>query len=86
MRKYQVNLTEKAERFLKKLDKTQQDRIKNKLYDLENNPRLGKPLTGDLKGMWSLRAGKYRCIYVVKDNELMVIVIDIDHRKKVYDK
>ena len=84
--KFQINLTEKAERFLKKLDKTEQDRIKDKLYSLEEDPKLGKPLTGDLAGLWSLRIGKYKCLYIIKNNELLVIVLDIDHRKRVYDK
>jgi len=81
---YSVHLTIKAQNALKKLDKFYQERIRNKLKSLKENPRLGKPLTANLSGMWSLRIGKCRAIYAIKDKELIVLVLDIAHRKKVY--
>lgn len=82
---YKVILTEEAEKFLKKCDKSIKNRTLNKLEDLEENPRLGKPLTANLSGLWSLRIGNYRAIYQVKDNEIIVVVIEIWHRKKIYN-
>ena len=82
---YEVILTEEAEKFLKKCDKSIKDSILDKLEDLQENPRLGKPLTANLAGLWSLRVGDHRAIYQIRDNELIVVVIKIGHRKKVYD-
>jgi mRNA interferase RelE/StbE len=82
---YEVMLTEKAEKFLKKCDKLLRDRIIEKFECLETNPKLGKPLTASLAGFWSLRVGEYRAIYQIKDNELIIAVIKIGHRKNVYD-
>lgn len=82
---FDVILTEEAERFLKKCDKSTKDRIINKLEDLEDNPRLGKPLTANLAGLWGLRIGDYRAVYAIKDKELLIIVIKLGHRKNVYD-
>ena len=81
---YEVILTEESERFLKKCDKSIRYRIFDKLEDLKEDPRLGKPLTANLAGLWSLRIGDHRAVYQIKDNELIIIVIRIGHRKNIY--
>lgn len=82
---YEVILQKPAERFLKKLDKENQRRIINKLKELERNPKLGVLLVGNLAGLWKFRIGDYRAIYQIKNEELIVLVLDIGHRKNVYD-
>ena len=52
----------------------------------ENPQRLGKPLLGELEGLHSARRGDYRIIYTIKDNQLLVLVVQIGHRKDVYRK
>lgn len=81
---YTVLISPKANNFLKKLDKNERDRLKNKLKDLSENPELGKPLTGKLAGLWSLRTGMYRTLYQVRHNELLILVLKIGHRKNIY--
>ena len=82
--RYTVELTTKSQRFLKKLDKPQQKRIRDKLRKLRDNPKLGKPLTADLAGVWSLRIGKYRALYTIEKGKLVVLILRIEHRKKSY--
>jgi len=82
---FDVRLQNPAKRFLKKLEKQEQTRIIKKLKQLKENPELGKPLTGKLSGLWSLRVGKYRALYQIRNKELLIIVLDIGHRKNVYD-
>ena len=83
---HEVRLETPAKRFLKKLkDNQDKKRIIKKLRELEENPRLGKPLTGKLAGLWSLRFGKFRAIYQIRRNELLVLVLKLGHRKNVYD-
>ena len=82
---YFLNLDKDAKAFLKKLDKFEEKRILNKLEDLKDNPELGKPLTGNLAGLWSLRIGKYRALYRILNDKLIIIVLDIGHRKKIYE-
>jgi len=45
---------------------------------------FGKPLKYSLKGYRRLRVGDYRVIYKVDEGRVIVIVVDIDHRKDVY--
>ena len=82
---YPLTLDKNAETSLKKLDKFEQERILNKLEGLKDNPQLGKPLTGNLAGLWSLRIGKYRALYKIFKDKLIIIVLDIGHRKNIYD-
>ena len=82
---YRIFLSPKANDFLKKLDKKDKERIEKKLKELSENPELGKPLTVNLVGLWSLRIGDYRALYQIENNQLFVFVIKIGHRKKVYD-
>ncbi|MBI4815519.1 MAG: type II toxin-antitoxin system RelE/ParE family toxin [Deltaproteobacteria bacterium] len=70
---------------LNALPRTIQKRIIEKLEGLESNPRpLGaKMLRGEPR--WRVRVGAYRIIYEIRDNELLVIVVRIGHRRDVYD-
>ena len=82
---YFINLDKNTKKFLKKLDKFEQQRILNKLEDLKDNSKLGKPLTGNLAGLWSLRIGKYRALYRIFEDKLIILVLDLGHRKDIYD-
>ena len=56
--------------------------------NIENceNPRLhGKPLTADRSGQWRYRIGKYRVITEIIDQKLIVLVLEIGHRREVYE-
>lgn len=44
----------------------------------------GKPLHGELKGLRSNRFGSYRVLYEVRHGELLIIVIDLGHRREIY--
>jgi len=50
----------------------------------ENPQRVGKPLVRELVGYWSARRGQYRIIYVINDDEVVVTVVAVDHRRDVY--
>ena len=82
---YEIIFRTPAEKFLKKLDKNIQRKILKKISILRENPRIGKPLSGDLAGLWRLRCEKYRIIYEIKNQELIVFVLTIGHRKNIYE-
>ena len=82
---FEVILQKSAENDLKKLDNLTQKRITDKLFELKENPHLGIPLTGHLAGLRKLRIGDYRVIYQIRNQELIVLVVKIGHRKNVYE-
>lgn len=79
---YKVLLNKKSNSSLKKLEKQTKERIKKKLFSLQNNPNLGKPLR--YSNYFSIRVGDYRIIYEVLNNEKKILVLLIEHRKNVY--
>jgi mRNA-degrading endonuclease RelE of RelBE toxin-antitoxin system len=50
----------------------------------ENPRRLGKPLMLEHQGRFSARRGPYRIIYELDDDERLVRVVAIGHRRDVY--
>lgn len=79
-------LNKKIIKFDKSVQKTLYSYIKKNLLDTEE-PRLhGKALTGNLKGMWRYRVMDYRLIVEIQDDILIIVAVDFDHRKKIYEK
>jgi len=50
----------------------------------ENPKRLGKPLMLEHEGRYSARRGPYRIIYELDDEQHLVRVVAIGHRRDVY--
>jgi mRNA-degrading endonuclease RelE of RelBE toxin-antitoxin system len=46
--------------------------------------RVGKPLRGELAGIWSARRGTYRILYRIAEDPREVIVLRIEHRRGAY--
>ena len=82
---YSIKFDKKAADFVRKLDNQLQKRLVKKIDELSENPFLGKPLSGNLSGLWRLRCDKYRIIYQVKHQELLIFVLNIGHRKNIYE-
>jgi mRNA interferase RelE/StbE len=83
-KRYTVVVTEKIKKIILKLPSSIASKIENNLLKLEENPR--PPGSKKLKGRsgYRIRIGDYRVIYEIEDNILRVIVIDIGHRKDIY--
>ena len=47
--------------------------------------RFGKPLGGNLHGVWRWRVGDYRILGEIHESQLLVLVVRVGHRKDVYD-
>ena len=69
------------------LDKNSQLDLKNyleKISNCEKPMRFGKALEGSLQGFWRYRVGKFRIICKIDNNKMIIVIIDIDHRSKIY--
>ena len=81
---FQIELTETAKDFLKKLQKKDAEIILNKIYSIRENPyRFLKRLQGEK--LWRLRIGDYRAVVDVIVSINKIIVIRIGHRKNIYN-
>jgi len=87
MYKYRIEFSHLAAKELEKIYK-----VEKKLYSrliaaveaLSRSPYLGKKLRGKLKDNYSLRVGDYRVIYMVRKDKLIIYVIDMGHRREIY--
>lgn len=80
---YFIEITETAKKFLKKLNKKDNEIVLNKIYSIRENPfRFLKRLQGEK--LWRLRIGDYRVVVDVIVSMNKIIVIRIGHRKNVY--
>ena len=50
----------------------------------EHPHRVGKQLRGELEGLHSARRGEFRVIYRIRDREVTVFVISVQHRRDAY--
>ncbi len=83
--RYKVEILKDALKQLKKLSSELQERIKLKIDDLATEPRPKgvKKLKGK-ENAYRIRVGDYRVIYDIFDDILLVNVVEIGHRSKIY--
>ena len=85
---YQLLTTDRFDKAFKKLDKQTQRIIKawiDKNLNGCENPRLhGKGLTANRSGQWRYRVGDYRILAEIRDNEIVLVLIDVGHRSTIY--
>ncbi len=85
MADYKISLKPAALRSLWKLPQETRKRLARKIEGLARNPRPAgvKKLQG-LPELYRLRAGDYRILYQIQDKILLVLVVQIDHRREIY--
>jgi mRNA interferase RelE/StbE len=53
---------------------------------LAKDPYQGKALSAEFKGLYRWRTGRFRVIYEIQKDVLIILVLKIGHRKDVYRK
>ena len=83
--RYTVSLASQATRQLRKLDAAARRRVQAAIDLLADDPRPPKArqIVGGA-GEWRVRTGDYRIVYEIRDNELIVLVVAVGHRRDIY--
>ena len=81
---YKVLIKPSAVKELKKIQKKDLEKITDRIQALAKEPRPAgcEKLSGQEK--YRVRQGRYRIVYAIEDNELIVFVVKIGHRRDVY--
>ncbi|HHD64882.1 MAG TPA: type II toxin-antitoxin system RelE/ParE family toxin [Desulfobulbaceae bacterium] len=83
-----VKFSETATQQLKKLGKqTQRNILKylKKRIETDDDPqRYGDPLRRSLSGLWKYRVGDHRLICEIQQEEIVVLILPVGHRRNVY--
>ncbi len=78
---FYLEISEVAERRLKKFDKELQRRFFKKVEKLKINPYHGKPLRYNLSGTWELYFEKsFRILYSIDKNSKKITIESIWHK------
>jgi len=83
--KYKVSIKRSAVKEIEAIpQKKERQRIIRRIGQLTEDPRPpgSKKLSGNEK--YRVRQGTYRIVYSIEDNELIVVVVKVGHRKDVY--
>lgn len=86
---YTVETTPRFDREFKKLDAYTKRLLKawieKNLIGCTDPRAHGKALTANLKGLWRYRVGDYRLICDIDDNRLLILALDVGHRREIYE-
>ena len=85
---YSIKTTQRFEKSFKKLDRYTQRIIKcwieKNLLNCDNPRAHGKALSANRAGQWRYRIGDYRLICHIDDGELVILALNVGHRRAVY--
>ena len=83
---YGVEITPEGLRHLDRLPEAVRAAVIEAIFGTiaENPRRAGKPLRGELEGLWSARRGDFRVIYEIDEAARVVLVHRAAHRRSIY--
>ena len=88
MKRYTVDYSKAASKALLKMDRSVSRMIYswvNKNLEGASDPRVhGKALSGNLSGLWRYRVGDCRLIAEIRDDRLVILMLEVGHRSGIY--
>ena len=85
---FEIEFTEQAIKELKKMDKHDAALItgwiRKNLQGCSNPRQQGKALTANHSGEWRYRVGNYRLLAEIQDEKVIILILTIGHRSKIY--
>ncbi len=82
---YRIEFVKQAAKQFKALPNQEQQRLKPKIDSLAKEPRpTGVVKLSGEDDLYRIRVGNYRVIYSIQDNQLLILVVKIGHRRDIY--
>lgn len=81
---YRIEIEPSVRRALAKLPKLIATRIIKRLETLAENPRGMGAVKLSGHNAYRVRVGDYRIIYAVLDDRMLVLVVELGHRRDIY--
>jgi len=85
MAKFKILIKKSASKEIKKLPPVYLKKIILKIGELADNPRPDGCVKLTNEEKYRVRVGNYGILYEIKDNELIIIVVKVGHRKDIYN-
>ena len=80
---YNILVTETAKKQLAKIDKKAAKIIYKKLHEISHDPFLHVSRLVGLE-LYKLRVGDYRVLISIQRDKLIIMVVEVGHRRNVY--
>jgi len=85
--RFELLFAPKAIRSLRKLDHKAAGRVRKAIEALRDDPRpAGTQMLTGMHGVLRIRTGDYRILYTVDDHRRVVLVVDVGHRRDIYQR
>lgn len=88
--KFALETSARFDRQFKKLPPSVQSSIvaylKKNVEETTDPRACGKGLSGKLSGLWRYRVGDYRVICAIEESRLIVLALEVGHRRMIYKK
>ncbi len=82
---YHLVIANSAKRDMRRLEPSLQQRVAIRLQILSDTPRpSGVKKLRDRENQWRIRIGDYRVIYEIDDDEHLIVILRIKHRREAY--
>ncbi|MDA3896621.1 MAG: type II toxin-antitoxin system RelE/ParE family toxin [Desulfobacteraceae bacterium] len=85
-----VEISNVAERQIRKLDRPLQKRLldwlHDRIQDCKDPRHFGEPLKGSHAGLWRYRIGDFRVLCEIQDENIIVLILAIGHRREIYKR
>jgi mRNA interferase RelE/StbE len=81
---YKVEFRRRAQRALDKLPKADFQAVVETIKELAQTPRPKGIEKVKTTGLWRVRRGDYRIIYSIDDNQQLVTIALVGHRREIY--
>ena len=81
---YALFIERRAQRSLSRVAAQDRERISTAIRRLADEPRLhgARKLSG--RDAWRIRVGDYRVLYEIHDDRLLILVVNVGHRREIY--
>ena len=82
--RFEIQATQSAAKALDRLPKEVRERVLDALVVLESQPRPpgSKKLVN--RSAWRIRVGDYRVLYEIREEKLVILIVEIGHRREIY--
>lgn len=82
---YKVRVPHEIAELIRGLHPQLKRKVRASLLSILKDPRSGRPLRGELEGLWSVRVSRFRLIYRIGRNRQIEIVA-LGPRERIYEE
>ncbi len=81
---YKIDIRRRAKRGLDKLPESDFQVVTVAIKALSQTPRPKGIEKVKTTGLWRIRRGDYRIVFAIDDNERVITVVHVGHRREIY--